>query len=256
MSFVFATWNVNSIRQRETLVLEWLERHQPDVLCLQEIKCEEAVFPKSFAQAGYHPAIVGQKAYNGVAMLSRTPWEMTHRRLPGFENDAARYIEGRFGQVLIGNLYLPNGNSGGEAGLETKFSFLKALAAHAQQKLDADENLVLTGDFNVCPADNDFAEGALSPDDALLHPSSRAGWRRLLWLGMTDALRALYPLERLYTFWDYQSAAFQRNCGLRIDHALLSPKLAERLTSVTIDRDERGRTQPSDHVPLRVALDL
>lgn len=254
MSFTFASWNVNSIRQRERHVLDWLDRVKPDLLCLQELKCETSVFPTSFAEAGYHPVVVGQKAYNGVAMLTREPAEVTNLNLPGFENDASRYVELRMAGMVIGNLYLPNGNSGGAAGFETKLNFFEALADRARALLEAEEDFLFTGDFNVCPTDEDFAPGALSPDDALLRPESRAGWHRLLWLGLTDALRALHPTGRHYTFYDYQNAAFQRNSGLRIDHALLSPRLAERLVSVTPDRDERAKDQPSDHIPLIVTL--
>ncbi|GBQ84768.1 exodeoxyribonuclease III [Asaia krungthepensis] len=254
MSFTFASWNVNSIRQREKHVLDWLDRKKPDLLCLQELKCETHLFPASFAEAGYHPVVVGQKAYNGVAMLSRTPVEITHEKLPGFDHDVARYVEIRVSGMVIGNLYLPNGNSGGATGFATKLEFFDALAQRAQALLNAEEDFLFTGDFNVCPTDEDFAPGALSPDDALLRPESRAGWRRLLWLGLTDALRAIRPTGRDYTFYDYQNAAFQRNAGLRIDHALLSPRLTERLVSVTPDRDERAKDQPSDHIPLVVTL--
>ncbi|WP_025885671.1 exodeoxyribonuclease III [Asaia prunellae] len=254
MSFTFATWNVNSIRQRERHVLDWLDRVKPDLLCLQELKCETHLFPASFAEAGYHPVVVGQKAYNGVAMLTRKPAEVTSLSLPGFENDASRYVELRLSGMVIGNLYLPNGNSGGAAGFATKLNFLDALAQRARALLEAEEDFLFTGDFNVCPTDEDYAPGALSPDDALLRPESRAGWHRLLWLGLTDALRAIHPAGRHYTFYDYQNAAFQRNSGLRIDHALLSPRLAERLVSVIPDRDERAKDQPSDHIPLIVTL--
>ncbi|GBQ12792.1 exodeoxyribonuclease III [Swaminathania salitolerans] len=254
MSFTFASWNVNSIRQRERHVLDWLDRKKPDLLCLQELKCETALFPRSFADAGYHPVVVGQKAYNGVAMLSRDPVELRCDKLPGFAHDAARYVEIGVAGMVIGNLYLPNGNSGGATGFATKRAFLDALAGRARSLLDEEEDFLFTGDFNVCPTDEDYAPGALSPDDALLRPESRAGWRRLLWLGLTDALRAVAPSGRHYTYYDYQNAAFQRNAGLRIDHALLSPRLAERLVSVTPDRDERAKEQPSDHVPLVVTL--
>lgn len=254
MSFTFASWNVNSIRQREKHVLDWLDRVKPDLLCLQELKCETHLFPASFAEAGYHPVVVGQKAYNGVAMLSRSPVETVHEKLPGFEHDVARYVEIRTAGLTIGNLYLPNGNSGGETGFATKLEFFDALAQRARALLDAEENFLFTGDFNVCPTDEDFAPGALASDDALVRPESRAGWRRLLWLGLTDALRAVTPNGRHYTFYDYQNAAFQRNAGLRIDHALLSPRLTERLVAVTPDRDERARDQPSDHIPLVVTL--
>ena len=252
-----ATWNVNSIRQREPHVARWLERVRPDILLLQEIKCEAAHFPElSFASLGYRAEIVGQKAYNGVAVLARIPVEVTHRALPGLPDTdtQARYIEVRAAGIVVGGLYLPNGNSGGADGFAAKLRWLDRLADHAAAMLDAQTDFALLGDYNVCPTDADFAPGALAPTDALVRPESRARFRRLLWLGLTDAVRALHPTAPNYTFWDYQSAAWERDSGLRIDHALLSPVLAERLTAAAPDRAERGRAQPSDHVPLVVDL--
>lgn len=253
----FATWNVNSIRQRQDHVLDYLAREQPDVLALQEIRCQTEVFPVDvFRAAGYDSIVVGQKSYNGVAILTRHPHEVTHTALPGWETDPAqaRYVEIRCRGLVFGNLYLPNGNSGGSAGYDSKLAFMEALALHARGMLLAGQDFVLLGDYNVCPTDEDYAPGALSPDDALVRPQSRAAFRRLLWLGLTDALRALHPVGRFYTFWDYQAAAWQRDSGLRIDHALLSPRVAERLLTALPARDERGRPQPSDHVPLAVTL--
>jgi len=252
-----ATWNVNSVRQRAEHVRDWLGRVQPDVLLLQELKCEEAVFPAAaFAELGYSSVVVGQKAYNGVAALCRVPFEVVHRKLPGLaEDDAqARYIELRVGALTVIGIYLPNGNSGGEAGFAYKLAWMDALHARVQTLLDADADVVLAGDFNVAPTDVDYAKGALSADDALVRPETRARFRQLLWSGMTDAIRALVPEGPVYTFWDYQSAAWQRDSGLRIDHFLLSPAVAERLKSCRPDKDERGKMQPSDHVP--VVLDL
>ncbi len=252
-----ASWNVNSIRQRETHVARWLERVQPDLLFLQEIKCEAPAFPAlSFAALGYRAEVVGQKSYNGVAVLSRIPVEVTHRSLPGLPTDdaQARYIEVRAGGITAGGLYLPNGNSGGPEGYAYKLRWMDLLAGHARSLLAAETDLALLGDYNVCPTDADFSPGALSPDDALLRPETRARYRRLVWLGMTDALRAMQPTGKIFTFWDYQSAAWQRDSGLCIDHALLSPRLAERLVSARPDREERGREQPSDHVPIVVEI--
>jgi exodeoxyribonuclease III len=253
-----ATWNVNSIRQREGHVARWLARVQPDILVLQEIKCETAAFPAArFAEFGYTAEAVGQKAYNGVAVLSRVPFEVTHRALPGLpsEDAQARYIELRaLGLTLIG-IYLPNGNSGGEAGYAYKLAWMEALRARAAALLEADEKLAILGDFNVCPTDADLSPGALPPTDALVRPETRAKFRALLWLGLTDALRALHPTGKMWTFWDYQAACWPRDVGLRIDHALLSPTLAERLTAAVPDRRERGEDQPSDHVPVLVEID-
>jgi exodeoxyribonuclease III len=252
-----ATWNVNSIRQREGHVTRWLQRVQPDLLFLQEIKCEAAAFPAlSFQAIGYQAEIVGQKSYNGVAVLSRIPFTVTHRALPGLpEDDAqARYIEVEAGGLTAIGIYLPNGNSRGEEGFAYKMAWMDLLAERARVLLDADVPLVITGDFNVCPTDEDLAPNALSPGDALLRPETRARFRRLLWLGLTDAIRALHPTGRMFTFWDYQAAAWERDSGLRIDHALLSPTLAERLISATPDKAERNEAQPSDHVPVVIEL--
>lgn len=252
-----ATWNVNSIRIREPLVVDWLARTQPDLLLLQEIKCEAASFPAmAFHAAGYQSEVVGQKSYNGVAILSRIPVHVTQRALPGLPADdaQARYLEVEANGITIGNLYLPNGNSGGPAGYAYKLAWMEALAARAQTLLDADRPLVLAGDYNVCPADEDYAAGTLPPTDALVRPETRARYRALLWLGLTDAIRAVQPAGPAYTFWDYQAGAWPRDLGLRIDHALLSPDLAERLVSATPDRAERDRPQPSDHVPVVIEL--
>ena len=252
----FATWNVNSIRSRETHVHRWLEQHQPDALLLQEIKCENAAFPAAgFAAQGYRSVVVGQKSYNGVAILVRGEAETVHTVLPGLPLDAqARYVEIRLQGITLGNLYLPNGNSGGEAGYRAKLEWMDALAAHAQAMLSDDTDFVLAGDYNVCPTDEDAAPGILAADDALMRPETRGRFRALLWLGLTDALRALQPLGRVYTFWDYQGGCWPRDRGLRIDHALLSPRLAERLQAAEPDRGERDAPQPSDHVPLLVSL--
>ena len=253
-----ATWNVNSIRQRTPHVRAWLERTQPDVLLLQEIKCETSAFPaEAFAALGYTAEAVGQKAYNGVAVLARRPFAVTHRALPGLPADdaQARYIEIETDGITVIGLYLPNGNSGGEAGFAYKLAWMDLLAERAGALLEADRPLAIAGDFNVCPAPLDAAPGALSPTDALVRPETRARFRRLLWLGLTDAVRALHPRAPMYSFWDYQAGAWPRDLGLRIDHVLLSPGLAEQLTAAAPDRAERGREQPSDHVPVVVAWD-
>ena len=252
-----ATWNVNSVRIREALVADWLARVQPDLLLLQETKCEAAQFPgMAFAAAGYRAEVVGQKSYNGVAVLSRVPVVVTHRALPGLPADdaQARYLEVQLGGITVGNLYLPNGNSGGEAGYAYKLTWMEALAARARALLDADQPAVFAGDYNVCPADVDFAPGTLSPGDALVRAETRARFRAMLWLGLTDAVRAVQPAGPAYTFWDYQAGAWPRDQGLRIDHALLTPELAERLVSAAPDRMERDRPQPSDHVPVLIEL--
>ena len=252
-----ATWNVNSIRQRADHVRDWLARVQPDLLLLQEIKCEEAAFPATvFAELGYTAEVVGQKSYNGVAALCRLPFAVVHRTLPGLPADdaQARYLELQIGALTVIGIYLPNGNSGAEAGYAYKLAWMDALHARAAELLDADADLVITGDFNVAPDDVDYAKGALAPTDALVRPETRARYRALLWLGLTDAVRALTPNSPVYTFWDYQAGAWQRDSGLRIDHALLSPGVAERLVACAPDKNERNKIQPSDHVPVLLQL--
>ena len=252
-----ATWNVNSIRSRESHVGRWLTRVQPDLLFLQEIKCEIAQFPAlSFEALGYHCEIVGQKSYNGVAVLSRIPLTVTHRSLPGLPADdvQSRYVEIEADGVAIGGLYLPNGNSGGDSGYAYKLAWMDLLADRAAALLKRDTPTVLLGDYNVCPEDIDYAHGTLSANDALVRPETRARYRRMLYLGLTDAIRAMQPAGPVYTFWDYQAGAWPRDRGLRIDHALLSAELAERLVSAIPDRDERGMEQPSDHVPVVIEL--
>ncbi|MDE2007999.1 MAG: exodeoxyribonuclease III [Rhodospirillales bacterium] len=253
-----ATWNVNSIRQREPHVRNWLERTAPDLLLVQEIKCEAGAFPGlGFHALGYTAEIVGQKAYNGVAILARAPVRVTHRALPGLPADdaQARYLEVETADgIAVGNLYLPNGNSGGEAGYAYKLAWMDRLAEHAARALADRRPLILAGDFNVCPEAMDAAPGAIGSDDALVRPETRARFRRLIWMGLTDAVRAIAPSGPVYTFWDYQAGAWPRDLGLRIDHVLLSPELAERLIVAAPDRAERDKPQPSDHVPVVVEI--
>ncbi len=253
-----ATWNVNSVRIREPHVCRWLERVEPDVLLLQEIKCEQPAFPAAaFKERGYDSVVAGQKSYNGVAILSRLPLEVHHVALPGLPPDdaQARYLEVTAAGVTIGNLYLPNGNSGGEAGYAYKLAWMDRLADRADALLATDTPFVLAGDYNVCPADVDYAAGTLPSSDALVRPETRARFRRMLWAGLTDAVRVTTPAGPVYTFWDYQAGAWQRDRGLRIDHALLSPVMADRLASAVPDRSARGEDQPSDHVPVLVTFD-
>jgi exodeoxyribonuclease-3 len=253
-----ATWNVNSIRSRGAHVVRWIERNQPDILVLQETKCEAHAFPHALFDAlGYRSEAVGQKAYNGVAVISRVPFEVTCRALEALPSDdaQARYIEVDAAGLRVGGLYLPNGNSGGEAGYAYKLAWMEALRARAQHLLDDEIPFALLGDYNVCPEDEDFAPGSLPRTDALVRPETRARWRALLWLGLTDGIRALHPTGPVYTFWDYQAGAWQRDLGLRIDHALLSPALAERLVEAMPDRAERDQPQPSDHVPVTFTVE-
>ncbi len=254
----FASWNVNSIRQRLSHVQIWLQKEQPDWLFLQEIKCQNNQFPSDiFKSLGYYVIVHGQKAYNGVAILSRHPYELLYTDLPNFQNtkNHARYIEIKSQNIHLCNLYLPNGNSGGEEGFQFKLNFIQALLKRTKDLLSNKQNCIFAGDFNICPTDQDLTPGTLTSGDALIQPESRKGFFSFLWSGLTDAYRTLHPQDIEYSFWDYTKGAWQRNAGLRIDHVLLSPKLAEQLQHCWIDKEERAKTQPSDHVPIIVELE-
>ena len=254
-----ATWNVNSINARLETVLTWFEQAQPDVACLQEIKCVDEKFPsEAFERLGYNVAVHGQKSYNGVAILAKAPIETTIG-LPGDESDAqSRYVEAVIPcgstVVRVGCLYLPNGNPAGTEKYAYKLAWMDRLIAHAKKLLAYEERLVLCGDYNVIPDARDVYDPAAWVNDALFAPPTRAKFRELLALGFVDALRATTDADKQYTFWDYQAGAWQRDKGLRIDHLLLSPQAADRLESVTIDRDMRAKEKPSDHVPIRIDL--
>lgn len=256
-----ATWNVNSVNARLETVLAWFKEAQPDVACLQEIKCVDEKFPtEAFESLGYNVAVHGQKAYNGVALLSKYPLEDVRKGLPeGDGDDHARYIEAVIGAptpVRVGGLYLPNGNPIGTEKFAYKLAWMARLQRHAQTLLALEEPFVLCGDYNVIPApeDADRPEGWLG--DALFQPESRGAFQALKWLGLTDAHAAVGADPHAYTFWDYQAGAWQRNHGIRIDHALLSPQAADRLVASEVHRDVRAMEKPSDHVPLVVTLDL
>lgn len=251
-----ATLNVNSIRKRAPLVRQFLDRAQPDLLFLQELKCKTEEFPgEAFADSGYRWHAVGQHGgRNGVAVLSKLPFEVVAEALPGEDEDThARYIEVAAGGARLAGIYLPNGNSGGADGYAYKLRWMQRLRELAAERLESGTPFAILGDFNVCPAALDLAPGALPATDALVRPESRSAFRALLHLGFTDAVRALHPEERLYTYWDY-GAAFESNRGLRIDHALLSADLAERLDKATIDLPLRAQDQPTDHTAVTVTL--
>jgi exodeoxyribonuclease-3 len=250
-----ATFNANSIRRRVPHLRRFLARHAPDLVFLQETKCRTEEFPAlEFADTGYRVHAFGQTGgRNGVAVLGRIPFDVVAEALPGEPEDAqARFLEVRLADgAQVAGIYLPNGNSGGEDGFAYKLRWLDRLAALTRDRLDAFIPFAVLGDFNVCPTEADLAPGALPPTDALVHPESRARFRALLHLGMTDALRALHPApaETPFTYWDY-GPAFEANRGLRIDHALLSPDLAERLAGAGVDTLARAEEQPSDHAPV------
>jgi exodeoxyribonuclease-3 len=250
-----ATFNVNSIRRRVPHLRRFLQRHAPDLVFLQELKCRTEEFPAlEFADTGYRVHALGQQGgRNGVAVLGRVPFDLVSEALPGEPEDSqARYLEVRIADgTHVAGIYLPNGNSGGEDGFAYKLRWLERLAAVCRARLDAFTPFAVLGDYNVCPTDADLAPGALPPTDALVRPESRARFRTLLHLGMTDALRALHPAAAgtPFTYWDY-GPAFESNRGLRIDHALLSPELAERLLDAGVDTTARSEEQPSDHAPV------
>jgi exodeoxyribonuclease-3 len=257
-----ATWNVNSVRKRTGNLINWLGTAKPDVVVLQEIKAQEATFPKlEIEAAGYRVEIVGQKGFNGVALLSLHPVEITARALPEpAADEQARYIEGRIqtpkGPLTVGGLYLPNGNPITTEKFAYKIAWMARLAQRARTLLATEEMFVLGGDYNVIPTDVDVYSPAAFAGDALTQPQSRQALRALLNLGLTDAVRAIHPDGPQYTYWDYQAGAWQKDNGLRIDHLLLSPQAADRLTAVGIDKEQRGRPEPSDHVPVWCELDV
>ncbi len=256
-----ATWNVNSINARLDSVLAWFNEANPDVACLQEIKCVDERFPtRAFERLGYNVAVHGQKTYNGVALLSKTPLEDVRRGLPnGDGDDHARYIEAVISgptPVRVGAIYLPNGNPVASDKFAYKLNWMARLEDHARELLALEEPLVLAGDYNVIPEAGDVHDPAAWTGDALFQPESRAAFRTLKWLGLTDAYMAIDGAPGGYTFWDYQAGAWPRDLGIRIDHLLLSPQAADRLVGLRIDREVRGREKPSDHVPVVAELSL
>jgi exodeoxyribonuclease-3 len=262
MPLKIATWNVNSIKQRVEPMQRWLQERDPDVVCLQEIKCVDDAFPRStFEDMGYNVATHGQKAYNGVAILSKNPLEEVERGLPGGDGDEhARYIEAVIsvdgGAVRVASIYLPNGNPAPGPKYDYKLAWMERLREHARARLALEEPMVLAGDYNVIPTPDDVHDPALWVNDALFLPETRAKFREISFLGLTDAVRATSDDKGLYTFWDYQAGAFQKNNGIRIDHLMLSPQAADRLTAAGIDRATRAGEKPSDHVPVWAEFNL
>ena len=262
MAVRVAAWNVNSVRSRIVHLAGWLKAVKPDVVLLQELKVMNEGFPRlEVEDLGYNLAIVGQKTYNGVAILSRHPMTIEATRLPGDDRDEhARYVEALIeadGKVLrVASIYLPNGNPTDSDKFPYKLAFLDRLHDHARTLLEYEEPLVLGGDYNVAPTDDDVYDPASWKDDALCRPETRAKFRRLLNLGLVDAYRALHAEPNRYTFWDYQSGRWQKDEGLRIDHLLLSPQAADRLSDADIDRDPRKLEKPSDHTPVWCELEL
>jgi exodeoxyribonuclease-3 len=255
-----ATWNVNSVKQRLDGATAWLAERSPDVVCLQETKCVDDAFPReAFESLGYNVAIHGQKGFNGVAILSKFPFDEVTARLPGDHGDEqARFLEAvvstQDGVVRVASIYLPNGNPPDTEKYPYKIKWMDRLIDYARERMALEEPLILAGDYNVIPAAADARNPSAWVGDALFLPPTRGRFRSLINLGLTDAVRAASDSSDLYTFWDYQAGAWQKNNGIRIDHVLLSPQAADRFVSATIDRHVRAWEKPSDHVPVVVDL--
>jgi exodeoxyribonuclease-3 len=257
-----ATFNINGIKARHAALCDWLDEANPDVVLLQEIKTVDAGFPREiFEERGYNVATHGQKGFNGVAILSKYPLEDVTRGLPGDADDEqARSIEatvmGEAGAIRLCGLYLPNGNPAPGPKYDYKLAWMERLRARATELLASEEPVLLGGDYNIIPQDEDAARPEAWREDALALPESRAAFRRILNLGYTEAFRTRVQGPGHYSFWDYQAGAWERNNGIRIDHLLLSPQAADRMTDCGIDRAVRGRDKPSDHVPVWVELEI
>jgi len=255
-----ATWNINGVRARIGNLTHWLRESAPDIVCLQEIKSVDEQFPRAEIEAlGYNVETHGQKGFNGVALLSKLPFDEVNRGLPGDDGDEqARFIEGIFstakGALRVVSLYLPNGNPVGTEKFPYKLSWMARLERWAAERLDLEEPLVLAGDYNVIPEPIDAKRPEDWINDALFQPETRQAFRRLSNLGFTEAIRTVTDAPDTYTFWDYQAGAWQKNNGIRIDHLLLSPEAANHLSSASIEKHVRAWEKPSDHVPVAVEL--
>ena len=255
-----ATWNVNSIKQRLDNAASWLAERQPDVVCLQETKCIDDAFPReAFESLGYNVAIHGQKGFNGVAILSKAPFDEVTARLPGDGDDEqARFLEAVIstsnGVLRVASIYLPNGNPPDTDKYTYKIKWMDRLISYARERMALEEPLIMAGDYNVIPAPADARNPAAWLGDALYLPQTRGRFRSLINLGLTDAVRAASDSADLYTFWDYQAGAWQKNNGIRIDHILMSPQATDRFVSASIDRHVRSWEKPSDHVPVVIEL--
>jgi exodeoxyribonuclease III len=252
-----ASFNINNVNKRLPNLLDWLRAAKPDVVCLQELKSSQRDFPNEpIARAGYAAAWVGQKSWNGVAILSRIGAPVvTRTALPGDASDTqSRYLEAAVNGVLIASLYAPNGNPQPGPKFTHKLAWLTRLARHANRLLKSGAPVVLAGDYNVVPTQFDIYPTRSWDDDALVQPESRAAFARIVKQGWTDAIRKIHPDEPMYTFWDYMRNRWPRDAGLRLDHVLLSPDLAKRLSDAGVDRWVRGRQGASDHAPAWIVL--
>lgn len=254
--YKIASWNINSIRVRQDNVLNWIDKQAPDLLLLQEIKCQDPQFPKeAFEEKGYHVYVHGQKSYNGVAILSKIPAKKIIKGLPGDETDEqARYLEIHLNDIVIACLYLPNGNPRPSEKYDYKLSWMKRLKKRASYFLEKEIPFCLAGDFNVIPDTKDVYNPQAWEEDALYTLKTRQYYREMCHLGLTDSYRALHPETVEYSFWDYQKGRWQRNEGIRIDHILLCPYLSDRLIDCQIDREPRGKEKASDHTPIWCTL--
>ncbi|HEY8963551.1 MAG TPA: exodeoxyribonuclease III [Alphaproteobacteria bacterium] len=254
---IVASWNVNSVRSRLEHLLAFLKDAKPDVVCLQELKCQEEQFPfDAIKDAGYQAAVIGQKAYNGVAVLSKTPIKEHHRGLVGNEDDPqSRYLEADVDGVRVINIYAPNGNPIGTEKFTYKLRWLEFLHARMSSLLADEIPFLVTGDYNIIPEEIDAKHPDRWKKDALFQPEARAMYRRFLNLGLTDAFRHIHGREEgHYTFWDYFRQSFEHDNGIRIDHFLLSPDLADRCKNCWIDKSPRVKEKPSDHTPILLEL--
>ena len=252
-----ATFNINNVVRRLPNLLRWLDDARPDIVCLQELKCTDRAFPaEALRRAGYAAVWRAERTWNGVAILARGAEPIvTRMALPGDAGDGqARYIEAAVAGILVGCLYLPNGNPQPGAKFDYKLAWLRRLGAHAKTLLRESVPAVLAGDYNVVPTEIDIYPTTSWDEDALVQPQSRAAYARLVRQGWTDALRALHGEQRIYTFWHYLRNRWQRDAGLRIDHLLLSPALAPRLLAAGVDRSVRGEPGASDHAPVWITL--
>jgi exodeoxyribonuclease-3 len=255
-----ATWNINGIKARIENLLHWLRDASPDVVCLQEIKCVDEAFPSlEIGDLGYNIAVHGQKALHGVAILSKLPLEDVTRGLPAADGDSqprflAALVAGESGAIRIASAYMPNGNPIGSEKFDYKLTWLQRLEDWARAELRREEALVIAGDYNIIPEPIDAKYPENWTTDALFQPEPRAAFRRLTALGLTDAVRSVNDGGGIYTFWDYQAGAWQKNNGIRIDHLMLSPEAADRLRQAGVDRHLRAWDKPSDHVPVWIEL--
>ena len=253
-----ATWNVNSVKARLEHLCRWLKEFEPDVVLLQELKGVDEAFPAlEVGDLGYNCAVNGQKAYNGVAILSRFPIDVERTALPGDEGDEqARYIEAFTGGVRVASIYLPNGNPIDTEKFDYKLAWMERLHDHAKGLLETEDKIVLGGDYNVIPEEGDVYDPAAFAKEALFQPESRAALRKIIHLGYTEAYRTLHSETGRYSWWGYMAGAWQKDNGVRIDHFLLSPQAADCLAECDIDRTPRGWEKPSDHTPVWCTLDV